>query len=280
MLPEIPSPITALGPLSIPKFTLFIALAVFFYLAVSLALNRKRIQPAIIFETTIFILPLAIVGARLGHVALHWSYFSEHTAEIFQLRQGGLNWHGALFGGCVGFLLGSRVPRWRSYLDEHSVSAISLTFPFFTFAVWRACRFALCAYGGELATLLGHPAWLADWSADIFTRILPRYNTSSLGSLLAVAMFIVSFILYRRKVKAMFLLYAQLLLLSAGMWLIGEFRGDPVPILAGQRADQWLDLLIFSIAAIALIRDTLKVRTAVRNRQELEESTCQISTSS
>lgn len=262
MLPGIPSPITALGPLSIPKFTLFIAMAVFFYLALSFTLNRKRIEPAIIFETTIFILPLAIVGARLGHVALHWTYFSEHTAEIFQLRQGGLNWHGALFGGCVGFLLGSKVPRWRSYLTEHSIDIISLTFPFFTFAVWRACRFALCAYGRELETLLGRPAWLADWSADIFTRILPRYNTSSLGSLLAVGMLIVSFILYRKKVKAKFLLYAQLLLLSAGMWLIGNFRGDPVSILAGQRADQWLDLLIFSIAAIALIRDTLRLRMA------------------
>ena len=280
MLPEIPSPVTSLGPLSIPTFTLFIALAVFFYLAVSVTLNRNRIPPAVIFETAVFVLPLAIVGARLGHVGLHWSYFSEHTAEIFQLRQGGLNWHGALFGGGVGLLLGSRVPRWRAYLPDHSLVAISLTFPPFTFAAWRACRFAFCAYGNELDTLLGRPAWLADWSADIYTRILPRYNTSSMGSLLAVVMFTVGFILYRRKVKPGLLLYTQIMLLSAGMWIIGHFRGDPLPILVGQRADQWLDWLIFAIAALALLRDTMRLRRAADLEQELEESACQISTSS
>ena len=280
MLPPIPTPITTIGPLSIRSFTLWLSLAVIVYLTISIYLCRYRIKPAIIFETTIALLILGIIGARLGHVWLHWDYFSSQTSEVIHLRQGGLNWHGALLTSSLGYLICCRVPRWQLFLKQYSSIPLSFAFPIFTFAIWRACRNALCAYGRELESLYGLPAWFAGWSADIFTRILPRYNTSSLGSLLAVTMFTVLFFQIWRNVTPYRSLITQIVLLSLGMWFIGNFRGDPVPTFAGQRADQWLDFLVFLVAAIAFLRDTMHRQTLSHNQPYPKETQWQTTTSS
>ena len=186
MLPQIPTPFTMIGPVNIRSFTFLLALAIVLTLAAALFSQRHQWAPAAIFEAGIIALLLGIAGARLGHVLLHWDYFVEHQSEILQLRQGGLNWHGALLGGWLGLKGCRMVARWREINGPWLTGALSFAIPIFTLAAWRACISAFCAYGREIETLYGHPAWLADWAADIFTRIAPRYNTASLGTLLAL----------------------------------------------------------------------------------------------
>ena len=280
MLPPIPTPITTIGPLSIRSFTLWLSLAVVVYLTISIYLFRHRVKLTTIFETTIVLLVLGIIGARLGHVWLHWDYFSSNASEVLHIRQGGLNWHGALLGGWLGYLIFCRVPRWQLFLKQYSSIPLSFAFPIFTFATWRACKNALCAYGRELESLYGLPAWFAEWSADIFTRILPRYNTSSLGSLLAIVMLMMLLFQVWRNVAPYRRLITQIAALSVGMWLIGEIRGDPVPTIAGQRSDQWFDMLVFLIAVIAFLRDTMQRRTSTQNQPYPEEAQWQTTTSS
>ena len=280
MLPPIPAPFTSIGPLSIRSFTLWFSIAVFLYLAIAIYLGRERVKPAIIFETTIVLLLMGIIGGRLGHVWLHWDYFSTHTSEVILLRQGGLNWHGAVLCGWLGYLVFARVSRWQLYLRRYATIPLCFAFPCFTFAIWRACRSALCAYGRELESLYGLPAWLASWSPDIFTRILPRYNTSSLGSLLAIAMLALLLFQVWRNVTPDRRLITQIAALAIGMWFIGEFRGDPVPTFAGQRADQWLDGVILLIAAIVFLRDTMRRRAPSQKQPDPEEIQWQTTTSS
>ena len=254
MSPQIPVPFTMIGPVSIRSFTLLLTLAIALTLATTLFSQRHQLAPAAIIEAGIVALLLGIAGARLGHVLLHWDYFVEHQSEILQLRQGGLNWHGALLGAWLG-LRGCRVAaRWREIDGPRLAGALSFAIPIFALAAWRACISALCAYGREIETLYGRPAWLADWAADIFTRIAPRYNTASLGALLACGMFTVACTLSWRNVSAPRRLAIQLAILAAGMWCIGGLRGDPVTIFAGQRADQWLDLIVLLAAIITFLR--------------------------
>lgn len=278
MPPPVPTPFTTIGPVSIRSFTLLIAVVIVLSMALTSYINRHRVKPVVIIETTIVALIFGIAGARLGHVLLHWDHFAEHASEIVQLRQGGLNWHGAFLGSWLGFKLCGRVTRWQDFIGGQFSATIAFVIPIFTLAAWRACISARCAYGREIETLYGYPAWLADWSSDIFTRILPRYNTASLGSLLACAMFVIVCYQTWRNVSASRRWLTQLAMLSAGMWFIGELRGDPVPTLAGQRADQWLDLLILLITVAAILRDTIRSGPSPQTRSIHEESQWQTTT--
>ena len=278
MLPQIPAPFTMIGPVNVRSFTFLLALAIVLTLAAALFSQRHQWAPAAIFEAGIIALLLGIAGARLGHVLLHWDYFVEHQSEILQLRQGGLNWHGALLGGWLGLRGCQMVARWREINGPWLTGALSFAIPIFTLAAWRACISAFCAYGREIETLYGHPAWLADWAADIFTRIAPRYNTASLGTLLACGMFAVAGYLSWRKVSAPRRLAIQLAILAAGMWCIGGLRGDTVTIFAGQRADQWLDLIILLVAIVAFLRAPVLSRPSSPPSPNHEDPSWQITT--
>ena len=254
MLPQIPDPFTTFGPLSARTFPLLMALAFAICLAGAIHSQRHRLNPAAVCELAIIALILSLAGARMGHVWLHQDYFAGQPAEILRLRQGGLNWHGALLGAWLAITICRRAPRWHALDFPALAHTLSFTIPLFTFAAWRACASALCAYGREVDTLYGLPAWFADWSADIFTRIAPRYHTASLGQLLATGMLIAAWLLWRRSLPAARRLSVIIAMLAAGMWAMGQLRGDPLPTLAGQRADQWLDLLVMLAALIALLR--------------------------
>jgi len=47
----------------------------------------------------------AWIGARVGFIFLHWSYYHIHQNEIFQIWLGGLHWSGAILGGVIFILL-------------------------------------------------------------------------------------------------------------------------------------------------------------------------------
>ncbi|MDL1902993.1 hypothetical protein FBR02_19770 [Anaerolineae bacterium CFX9] len=47
--------------------------------------------------------------------------------------------------------------------------------------------------------------------------------------------------------------WLALALFSAGMFIIGFWRGDSLPILYGLRLDQWLDGLLLSMAFTGII---------------------------
>ena len=53
------------------------------------------------FNFVIIIIIVALIGTRLYYVAFEWQYYSQHPAEIFDVRAGGLAIHGGLIAGCL-----------------------------------------------------------------------------------------------------------------------------------------------------------------------------------
>ena len=89
---------------------------------------------------------------------------------------------------------------------------------------------------------------------DIYAIHAPRYNTPLMGLLLALAALLLTGLLFRRGWLRGRRFWLTLLLLAAGTFLIGFLRADSVPLWAGLRSDQWLDLAVMLACAWPLWR--------------------------
>lgn len=73
-------------------------------LAVYLSSNElKRLghNPDVIYDVAIWILPIAIVGARLYYVIFEWGQFQGDIVKIVSVRDGGLAIHGGVIAGVI-----------------------------------------------------------------------------------------------------------------------------------------------------------------------------------
>ncbi|MCP4358743.1 MAG: hypothetical protein GY796_12055, partial [Chloroflexi bacterium] len=129
----------------------------------------------------LIIMVFAWLGARSGFVAANWEYYQLRPSEIWLLWDGGLSYHGALLGGCIGLGLwciwGKRP--WFPYAAQFA-PALALISAF----GWAACWFDGCAYG--LPTTLGP---LAADLPDEFGVFAVRYQTQLLGIILSLGVF-------------------------------------------------------------------------------------------
>mgnify|MGYP001187702079 CR=1 FL=1 len=195
----------------------------------------------------------SLITARLVHVALQWAYFSSHPAEIAQISAGGLSWHGALIGGLAGAALAAR---WRRVSLPRLLDAYALALPLLGAFTWYACASVItahCAYGAEIRTLADAPAWAASESRDVFGIIAPRWNTQHFGLIWSViVMMLIGWLIFTSRMTGR-RFWLALALFSAGMFIIGFWRGDSLPILYGLRLDQWLDGLLLSMALTGII---------------------------
>lgn len=86
-----------------------------------------------------YLIPVALIGARLYFVLFHWDYYSENLVDIVKVWEGGLAIHGALLAGLlwiiyythkhhvstvrildilvVSLLLGQAIGRWGNFLN-------------------------------------------------------------------------------------------------------------------------------------------------------------------
>ena len=83
--------------------------------------------------------------------------------------------------------------------------------------------------------------------------VAPRYNTQVFGMGLAVGLLAVNWIMERRRWLAGRRFWLLLAVLSAGMFVIGFYRGDAAPMVGGMRVDQWLDIGMFVISCWLLV---------------------------
>jgi phosphatidylglycerol:prolipoprotein diacylglycerol transferase len=187
----------------------------------------------------------ALLGARLFHVLLHWSYFADNLGEALRLNAGGLDWHGALFGGLTGLWV---LTRWRKTAFRAAVDALTPALPLLALAAWLGCAPAACAYGAEVDTLAYYSPLVASETRDIFGIVAPRYNTQFFGVTLALLLLLISGFLIWRNWLYGCRFWLVLALLSLGMFVIGFYRGDAVLMLAGIRADQWLNLAFIAVS--------------------------------
>jgi prolipoprotein diacylglyceryl transferase len=83
-------------------YGIFIASAM--VLGVFLAMKEaKRVgmDPDIITDIFLWIMPAAIIGARLYYVLFEWDYYRQHYSEILAIKNGGLAIHGGVIASLI-----------------------------------------------------------------------------------------------------------------------------------------------------------------------------------
>jgi phosphatidylglycerol:prolipoprotein diacylglycerol transferase len=108
-----------IGPVVIRYYGLMyvIAIAVGFLLLAKEA-RRKQLPLSTenLLDLLLWIVPIAIVGARLYYVAFHWDYYGSHLSDIVRIWEGGLAIHGGVLAGAAVVFFYARaksVPFWR-----------------------------------------------------------------------------------------------------------------------------------------------------------------------
>ncbi len=81
-------------------------------IAVTIFRNKKKnVLNDDILDFSFYMLLAGIVGSRLVYVLLHLGEYMAHPLSMFNLREGGLAWHGAMAGGLLAFLIFSRIKK-------------------------------------------------------------------------------------------------------------------------------------------------------------------------
>lgn len=246
-----PDPFVTLGRFTLPTYTMLLALGVLASTGALALAYRWRYGRAVgpLVDACLGGLVLGVLLARAGHVLLHRYYFEIHPDEIMQLSAGGLDWHGALAGGLLGFAL---VGRWRGLDPRLLFDWLALVIPVLGLLAWWGCGAAHCAYGAEVGTLADYPGWLVWEAADVYNIRAPRYATQPLGMALSAALLLFVLLLVWRGWLRRRRLGLAVLILALGMFALGSLRGDYNPSAGPLRADQALDLLV-AVGGLALL---------------------------
>lgn len=217
-------------------------------------LQRRSPMPAARWaEVCLAALAGAILGGRALHVLTHADYFRLNLAEALSPSAGGLDWHGAVWGGLVlawGYSRVARLP-FRPVLP-----ALALALPILVAAAWGGCVQSPnngCAVGREVATLADYPPLVVAELRDVFGIVAPRWNLPLFGICVAALLLLV--VGWQRRAGAgTGGFWWALALLAGGMFALGFLRADTVLMLGILRADQCLDLLTCAAALVCAAR--------------------------
>lgn len=78
--------------------------------------KRNKFDPEKIIDLIFWVVPAAIIGARLYYVIFKWDYYSKNLNEIYKIWHGGLAIHGAVIAGAIVALIYTRkksLPFWK-----------------------------------------------------------------------------------------------------------------------------------------------------------------------
>lgn len=231
------------GPITLRTYALLLDCAILVGL-MTLAWQGWRLdrEPAYWLDTGLGALVAGLVAARAGHVAIHWSYFSEHRGEMFEFWHGGLDWHGAILGGLIGLTV---VARLRKLNFQQVSNTLVWVMPIGVMLVYVGCLMGSCAHGREVRSLADYPAPLVAELPDLYGVVAPRFTSQLYGALLGAVLFGVVVLLRHTRVR----LWIALVLLGLGTFGIGFTRGDAVPMVGVLRLDQILDLGVAVVGA-------------------------------
>lgn len=247
---------TTIGPWTVQTFTLILALAI----ALSAVIGLRRDVTRADAYLAAFV--GSVIGARLLHVLLNLDYFADNLNEAFNLSAGGLDWHGAVMGGVAGLY----VAAWLQRRDHSGIgtryivslrNSLTPALPIIGLGAWYGCLAAGCGYGREVDTLANYSPLVAAELVDVFGIVAPRYATPFFGMALSGGVLLVALVIIWRGWLREGRFWFVLALLSAGMFVIGFFRADHTFMIAGLRADQWLDGAFLVVSSGLLVRVTM-----------------------
>ncbi len=191
-------------------------------------------------------LSCGLLGARLGYVLTHWSYYSTRVFEAAWFWQGGLSWAGGALGALIGVAAYDKITR-RPFWGEADLLAIPAAIV--GAAGWLGCLLDACAYGRRTP-----PGPLTPPAPDLLGNLAPRWPAQAIGGVYTLLVILALNRLSQLGLRPGLLAAAALTLLSAGALGIAWIRGDPMPVLAGLRLDGVASagLLALGLSGIAI----------------------------
>jgi phosphatidylglycerol:prolipoprotein diacylglycerol transferase len=203
------------------------------------------------FDAGLAALAGGLIGARLAYVAAHASYFTAHPDQALRFSSGGLSWVGGALGALVGLWAAAALRRRSPW---PLADALAIPVALLAMAAWCGCLLDGCAFGRPLAS-----SALAALGSDFFASRIPRWPTQIVGLLAAAGLALGLLMLEGKDLPVGWTASAALLGLGASALALSFARGDPVPLLAGIRADA---LGAGLITALGVSLGVLSSRTA------------------
>lgn len=239
-----------IGPVSIYTLGLFIALGFLVALVLSLREAKKRgIDKSIITDSFTWLLFGAIIGSRLGYIFQDVDYYFSNPIEIIKIWEGGMTFHGGLFGLLIAGILFFRIKKLGSSMFYKTADLFVLSVPL-GMAIGRIGCSLINDHQGS-GTML---PWGITWPNGIIRHPVAPY--------LIIANLLIFFILIILKSKNRFkpgsLFFTWLILYSVFRFFL-DFTRSTGTILSDPRywhltLAQWLSIIIIAIISIISIR--------------------------
>lgn len=258
-----PQPILVqLGPIFIYWYGLLVVIAILVGLWLIIKLDKKyqlSLGQEKIFDLTIWLIIVGVIGARLYHVLSEINYYWSRPLEIFYLWHGGLSIFGAVIAGII-FLYFYARRQGRSiwlFLDLLA-PAVILGEAIGRFGNW----FNQENFGRPTNLSWGIPIDILHRPAEYLTQNF-FHPTFLYQFFWNVIIFIILLLLMKRwRPGAGMMVGMYLILYSVGRFLIEFLRVNPQPIFLGLRLAQIVCLIFFIAGVIILIyRNSKKLST-------------------
>ncbi len=172
------------GAYTVYSYTVTLALGILSGVYLSYRIARHRLErPESLLDAAFWGLLGGIIGGRAGYVGINWAYFGDHLDQAWAIWQGGLSWHGALWGGlawiAVWYLVrrrrGPPVLNWRDLADA-AAPGLALGGAW----GWLGCLLTGCGYGAEAGGYTPPVSWFVARLPDIFGVWEERFITQPL----------------------------------------------------------------------------------------------------
>lgn len=138
----------SIGPLKIYWYSLLIVISIIIGIFFSLKqANKNKLTKEFIYDLIFYLIPIAIIGARLYYVIFNFTLFKDNLLDIFKIWEGGLAIYGAVISSIIFIIyyckkkkknilltldtlapyliLGQGVGRWGNFINKEAHGALT-----------------------------------------------------------------------------------------------------------------------------------------------------------
>ncbi len=239
----------SIGPFTIHWYGLIMGTAALVGLWLAIREGRRHgLDSEVFLDMMIWVIPAAIIGARLYYVAFEWSYYSEHPADILAVWKGGLAIHGGLIGGFLAgawyvkrhklaffhladivapsIILGQAIGRWGNFINQE-------------------------AHGSEVSESFLQSLHLPQWIIDqMYIQGAYYHPTFLYESLWNIVGLILLLLLRRFNPRRGEIFFSYLIWYSLGRFFIEGLRTDSLAFYGPEWLAGFLDILWSPVQAL------------------------------
>ena len=254
-----------IGGFSVNSYGVVVALAFLLGLGVAHYLTKNTVYQSHLFDSIIYIIIAAILGARIWHVFFfQWGYYSNNLSEIIAIWNGGISIIGAIVGGAIGMAIYT----WRKKLSFWEYADLLAPAVVIGQAIGRiACFLNGDAYGSPTGSGFGivYPEGTMAFDRYGSQPLWPAEIWEGQWDLIIFALLLV---LRNKKLPAgvHFLIYT--ILYAAGRFMLEYLRGDSPRYALQWTAGQWtsVSMIICSIVLIVYFYTRRQIKSGSYNK--------------